>query len=327
MGDKTNQVLPKSQLFRIFRVSYLLPNVKGEKYRFKRISANSWLSPIGGSRKVKRCSSGPSTPIDSKTDQRLEQCQRRVQTAAEIYRKRKREDQLGKTEVLEGIQLKTSFLSRTDRFTNKFESELDSREDRLNGSVKAKTMLDIRTDTSARPKTCPSYIAGYSDQVLGSSDLIITSTVLNKPKCSKDVNAPAIRPSSLFEHVSHRSKRLGTERFVTNERISSAPACLKPLHGRSSSNFRSLEAGSPVFLKSRANTFNFDGKLSPKNEKDKETPNRRAVLRSLLQKSSPAMKHWSGCPFKCKDCFKACLVSEDYYRKLKENKTIQKHPK
>ena len=328
MGDETNQMPSKRKLFRVFRISRLLPNLNGEKYKFKRISANSWLSPIGGDSNVKRCSSGSYKPIDSKTDQRLEQCQRRAQTAAEIYRKRKRENQIDTSDILAGIQLKANGISEHDAFKYKNGSKEECQENRPNDRVTRKIKIDITLDTSARPKTCLSYTDGYSDPALGLRDLLITST-LNKPKCSKELVASVTRPHSYStERKANNNKVHWTETFVTDERTRSAPPCIRPFHERKVSNFGRPNSKSPQYLKSRSNTYScFDSKLSTLDESDKDIPNRRAVLRSLLQKKSPAMKHWAGCPFDCKDCFKACLVSEDFYRKMKVNKSNQKQSK
>lgn len=328
MGDEYNQVLPKCKLFRVFRISRLLPNVHGEKYSFKRISANSWLSPIGGDSKEKRCSSGSYKPVDSRTDRRLEQCQRRAQTAAEMYRKRKRENQLDTSDVLEGIQLKANDISlKHDPFANKSGPKMECREGRPDERVTRKIKLDITIDTGVRLKTCPSHSDEYSDPALGLRDLLKTSTVLNKPKCSKESIASAVRPSSYSELKSRSNKVHWTETVAAAERTRSAPPFIRAFHERKVSNFGRPESKSPQFLKSRANTFSFDSKISTIDENDKDIPNRRAVLRSLLQKRSPAMNHSNGCPFNCKNCFKACLVSEDYYKKMKVKKANQKQTK
>ena len=35
------------------------------------------------------------------------------------------------------------------------------------------------------------------------------------------------------------------------------------------------------------------------------------------------MQHSAGCPYKCKGCFKACLVSEDYLQKARAQKVLR----
>ena len=362
--DETKQVPQKFKLFRVFRISRLLPNVRGEKYRFKRISANSWLSPIGGEGNTKRCSSGSYKPVDSRTDKRLEERQIRAQTAASIYRERKIENQIDTHGILKGIQLKTSALPKNDEFTHNSCPNEDNR-------VKRKINLHIPTETSPRPTTCPANTHGYSDPKLWSRDLLITSTSLKKPKSSKEVilNKPKCpkeeisnkpkrsKQEALDKHMNSKEETVNktkigaevvastniprssyserkvpnnkvhwTETVVAEERTRSAPPFIRQFHG-GVSNLGRPECKPPKFLKSRANTFSFDCTVSKINEKDEEIPNRRAVLRSLLQKNSPAMKHWSGCPFNCKDCFKACLVSEDYYIKLKEQRSSRKQSK
>ena len=369
--DETKQVPPKLKLFRVFRISRLLPNVHGEKYKFKRISANSWLSPIGGESNTKRCSSGSYKPVDSRTDQRLEERQIRAQTAASIYRERKIENQIDTHGILKGFQLKTSALSKNNEFTHKRGLNEENTEGGPNNRVKRKINLHIPTETSVRPTTCPPNIVGYPNTALGSRDLLITSTSLKKPRSSKEVmlnkpkgikeeisNKPKrskeealnkhknskeemlnktksgtdLSASTIIPHSSYSERKVPnnkvhwTETVVAEERTRSAPPFIRQFQ-ESVSNLGKPESKPPKFLKSRANTFSFDCTISKINEKDEEIPNRRAVLRSLLQKNSPAMKHWSGCPFNCKDCFKACLVSEDYYMKLKEQRSSRKQSK
>ncbi|ESO84271.1 hypothetical protein LOTGIDRAFT_155606 [Lottia gigantea] len=43
-----------------------------------------------------------------------------------------------------------------------------------------------------------------------------------------------------------------------------------------------------------------------------------SLLRPLLFSSDGVIKHSAGCPYKCKGCFKACLVSQDYLNRDQE---------
>ncbi|KAK6170099.1 hypothetical protein SNE40_018576 [Patella caerulea] len=51
---------------------------------------------------------------------------------------------------------------------------------------------------------------------------------------------------------------------------------------------------------------------------DSYSETRGSLLRPLLYSSEGAIKHSAGCPYKCKGCFKACLVSEDYLDKAQQ---------
>lgn len=52
-----------------------------------------------------------------------------------------------------------------------------------------------------------------------------------------------------------------------------------------------------------------------------------SLLRPLMHSESTALKHSAGCPYKCKGCFRACLVSQDYYEKVKDQKRKRPKPK
>ena len=43
----------------------------------------------------------------------------------------------------------------------------------------------------------------------------------------------------------------------------------------------------------------------------------------LVGEDSGVMQHSAGCPYKCKGCFKACLVSEDYLQKARAEKVLR----
>ncbi|KAK6986245.1 hypothetical protein BgiMline_015881 [Biomphalaria glabrata] len=54
-------------------------------------------------------------------------------------------------------------------------------------------------------------------------------------------------------------------------------------------------------------------------------PPKGTLLRPLLYNEDGAiMRHSAGCPYKCKECFKACLVSEDFMETQSRLKTVQK---
>ena len=45
-----------------------------------------------------------------------------------------------------------------------------------------------------------------------------------------------------------------------------------------------------------------------------------SMLRPLMYCEDGELKHSAGCPYKCKGCFRACLVSKDYLEKMKKRK-------
>nr|KAG5706913.1 hypothetical protein BaRGS_021419 [Batillaria attramentaria] len=59
---------------------------------------------------------------------------------------------------------------------------------------------------------------------------------------------------------------------------------------------------------------------------NEDTPNLRGSFwRPLMvpEDGGLVMQHSSGCPYKCKGCFKACLVSEDYLQKARAQKLLR----
>lgn len=306
------QILPEYRLFRVYRVSSLLPNAKGEKYCFKGVSANSWLYPIGGKRDELTYSDGPYDSTGTKAQSRHYERLRRHSAVPEMHRNRFDENGIDKNEVLKGIQLEL----RPDRMTSEPKPGKRVRENKEN-SLKSRSFLEPIDGNTVRPSTCPGFRSRPTVSQSQPCELVITSTGLNKPKDSNNINSNKHDFYKEYEHNASKFDNTEVEKASLDEPINSTPAekeKIRPYYSRS-------EIVPSLFLKTRgAHSVTCDV-LKPR-EKEKAKFKRGPVLRSLLQKSSPMLKHSDGCPYKCKNCFKACLVSDDYYNKMKENRSV-----
>ena len=276
------------QVFRVFRVSYLLPNAKGEKYQFKGISANSWLSPIGHANERPLSSVCPYKPVRARPGSLRE-------NIAILGTERKREPKLGKDEVLRGITLKSRVLLR------------DKSNRTQNMNMLPNAFSKRNEERLVRPRTCSGYTSRKSELKLQHNDLTVTVIALNQQGNSENVYRRDSDTGSCIHPTTTECRSISSETF---KRLHSAPPEFKRMSSRRPSSTRRGKASSPSFWKTREHHSQFES--GENNDELLRGPH----LRSLLQRTNSEPKPCNTCPNKCKG-FRACLASEEYFSKLK----------
>ena len=300
---------PGYKLFHVFRVSCLLPNAKGEKYQFKGVSANSWLSPIGIIREKPLFSEYPYNIMRPQTVPRWKG---RAKSSKVIQNIGKQStgfnDNIDKNEVLKGIKMKTKNASELDAGYICSKESLPSC---CKDTVETRKKVPIN-DNSNRPNTCPANVSKHSATRSKSYDLTITATGLNKSRNCQCVDKSLNKEE--YSKDDRPSENFPDMKKLLNERLKSAPPGLNMTITSHPSTTTTCESSRSSF--SKTGDIYSRRQATPKGRNEDKSMH-GPVLRSLLQRSSSDFNHSNGCPYKCKGCFRACLASEEYLSRLK----------
>lgn len=242
----------------------------------------------------------------------------RAKSASSILGRRyfeRAQQQLIDTDILRGIRLG-------------FQQDKESKENIKKVSQLRKYELNNKLNTPLCSK-----IRALSRNKISPGNSSFATTVMGisfKKKIIKtpcwDESVKIIPCSDILGGCAVKGEKLEKHKLVLDieERAKSAPA-----HMRYCYDLQNLKTTprkhTPLFWNVRnVHTRKLQGRLNTTGNyhADSVVGCRRPMLRSLLHDTNGLSKHSADCPYKCKSCFKACLVSDDYMQKY--GKTTQK---
>lgn len=320
------------------------------KWIMNGISANSWFSPCG----ITDRSDKTSTPYGPVSDEIRACLQERAQSAAAFLGRRHFElDQqaLKTDEVLRGRNV--YFKSESDITEVK-----ESTKGRFCGKCPSANPKDIRNKLLLqRPQT--SYIVRSKVNVDTNfirpqieslkiqdrkqpvhSDKKSTCVMCNhdntnvcndeddednKEKGDEDVKVKSVEECSGHRKSNkHSFKSARDMKKSFGNRAYSAPPLSRMLKDNQEGALTHRPEGdtTPLYWKTRTiyHRKQLAGTDSEEVDKRVEFLSKGSLLKPLLYQQGTDLKHSAGCPYKCKGCFRACLVSQDYLEGLKQRK-------
>lgn len=314
------------------RVSHPVLDSDG-KFRkvFNGVSVNSWFSPIGITMSPQR-EQIPYSPVNKSLQEKLKE---RAKSASAVLGRRHFEaeqQEVRKDEILEGNSVFQTHSTDTARISSKILTG------RFCGRSAPKSIDTKQKPLNQRPHTCHGTRPGKivlqrpttsQPEKLHFDKLSINAKSLELPKSDikKDsalgiakVEAKEMRMLSDFQ-TEHEMR----EAFVT--RVRSAPSCAKKVLSAVDIGDKTKQT-TPLYwrTKSAYHRKQMFLEIGGKRESEEDSLSRGSLWKPLLYSKDGGIRHKAGCPYKCKGCFRACLVSQDYMDKLMSGQ-IKRHSK
>ncbi|KAL3881615.1 hypothetical protein ACJMK2_028031 [Sinanodonta woodiana] len=273
------------------------------------VSANSWLTPLKLAAKTTGTvsyvtNSGCSLVFNSKI---------RVNSASALMGRRHFEvgkQDIDKNEYIQGIQIKSRNFARTNSSTLTKSSSSQTGKTQANGKdVKQKFRLPQRPQTS--PAGCVTVLARDQNEI--QVDVLIIRS-LSITASRNNVN----REKLVINGDNDDLNNIKEIKSACKRRIKSAPI----RESSSADNEKTLTEFESRARKHtpgywRNTSFNNRSQNTSLDQEEKRTPSdvskrhRGSFLQSLFRRNSD-LRHSVDCPYKCRGCFKACLVSEKF---------------
>ena len=277
---------------------------------FNGVSVNSWFSPMGISVSPEKEQVSYS-PITKNLRSKLEE---RAKSASAVLGRRYFEieqQEVGKDEVLQGSSMfKANACPSTQR------QNVKSASGRFCGNGCSASSGEIRSKIlSQRPHTChgtrpdkPVYeklsISAKSLEILGCQHKMETT----------GSNATTVKQNKVRLLSDFKTDHQMRDAFY--QRVKSAPPSIQ--HVQVNTDCETNKGNIPLYWKTKSiyHRKQFAATTGCDTEENLETASRGSLWKPLLYSNDGGIKHKAGCPYKCKGCFRACLVSQDYMDKL-----------
>ncbi|CAG2195778.1 unnamed protein product [Mytilus edulis] len=172
------------------------------------------------------------------------------------------------------------------------------RDEILQGCSMLKTKTTGIVQTSRKVKSASGRFCGTSTH---SSGEVRSKILLQRP------------------HTCHGTRTRNEEAFYT--RIGSAPPSIQHVQSNPQVD-TSNKSSTPLYWKTKSayHRKQITTDSGCENSNDSECVSRGSLWKPLLYSDDNGKKHKAGCPYKCKGCFRACLVSQDYMDKVMSGK-------
>lgn len=280
---------------------------------FNGISVNSWFTPMGISPEKLQT---PYSPVKKDLQTKLHE---RAKSASAVLGRRHYEiekQEVKRDEILQGcsmLKTKTTGIVQTSRKVKSASGRFCGTSTHSSGEVRSKILLQ-------RPHTCHGT---RSDKVVYDK-LSISAKSLelchHKPSASV-MNIIEDKKEDLRLLSDFKTEHEMREAFYT--RIGSAPPSIQHVQSNPQVD-TSNKSSTPLYWKTKSayHRKQITTDSGCENSNDAECVSRGSLWKPLLYSDDNGKKHKAGCPYKCKGCFRACLVSQDYMDKVMSG-TIQ----